>query len=190
MTSLTSLPHDSVDDFPKFGMTFLQAAYLNVNYDKDEFTVWQAIIGVGNSIQGCAASGAPKPSEPTSASSKSSSGISAGSTAGIVLAVLAFVAVVAAIAIYICIRRRRLVRRQETGTAQKNSFFSPFLHKAELDGQTTTHASMGSSQLDNGYHYQPMSTNDGSDATVQSELPATPHSLPAKQQNVVMEMPA
>ena len=86
-------PLDSTNDndMPLLGMTFLQAAYLHVNYDENNFILWQAnptsdekLVGVGASSIGCpnstsSSTGSKPSSRAATQSSLSSQSNSSGS---------------------------------------------------------------------------------------------------------------
>jgi hypothetical protein len=151
------------NDFPQFGMTFLQAAYLHVNYDEDTFTLWQAnaiesqsLVGIGKSVIGCSANSttATTSSQPTASATSSSqpqpqphpAPLSSGIIAGIAVSVIAILALIAAVAFWFLARRRRrnpgLIAtsdpsRYSSQTEQVKS--SPVLyHKPELDGSVAS----------------------------------------------------
>lgn len=141
------------NDLPQFGMTFLQAAYLHVNYDEDTFTLWQAnatdsqlLVGVGQSVIGCSTSptNATTPSRPTAATASSShtpnSTLSSGTIAGIVVGVVAIVALVAGAAFWVLSgRRRRTLGLNTTSEPSRpnqaeQGRYSPVMNqKSELD---------------------------------------------------------
>jgi hypothetical protein len=193
---------------PKFGMTFLSAAYLNVNYDENQFTVWQAnpttneeLVGFGNSIEGCpsttsagaaSSSTGSSPVTSSSGSSSNSSNISGGAIAGIVLGAIAVTAAVALGLFIFCLRRRRDNRKNEQESSshpQSKSLFSAYGHKAELEDSATAHTSMGSGNISD-YRYQPIDANNASDGSTQPGRYPQPHIPPVKSRNTVIEMPA
>jgi hypothetical protein len=103
--SLTQVTVDSERDTPLLGMTFLQAAYLHVNYDQGAFTIWQAnptseenFVAVANSTSTCPTNTSDASVASNTAVAKSSNGISGGAIGGIVIGVVS--AIILAITIF------------------------------------------------------------------------------------------
>ena len=163
---INPLADTNQNDLPKFGMTFLQAAYLHVNYDNEEFTIWQAnatelqsLIGVGKSTFGC-------PTNSTSGSNNSSSSanavgasntadnssdqgskssLSSGAIAGLAIGIIAAIGIGVGISIWYILRRRRQTKADQllggdnsTGYPREHGLtHRATLHsKPELDGSS------------------------------------------------------
>ncbi|EXJ54263.1 hypothetical protein A1O7_09601 [Cladophialophora yegresii CBS 114405] len=146
------------NDLPQFGMTFLQAAYLHVNFDDDTFTLWQAnptdsesLVAVGQSVLGCSAT----PTTATTSSSRSAvataspthtpnATLSSGTIAAIAVCVVVAVALVAGATFWVLARRRRSLRRGAAAEGVRPSDksetggYPPMLtQKPELDASNT-----------------------------------------------------
>jgi hypothetical protein len=112
---LNALESVNANDMPLLGMTFLSSAYLSINYDNAEFTLWQAnpttdenILAIDSTGNGCTPVASPVASpiaSPVAASSatsngadshKSSSSFPVGAIAGIVVGVVVLIIVGAA----------------------------------------------------------------------------------------------
>lgn len=132
----------NANDMPKLGMTFLQAAYLFVNYDTDKLTLWQAQITQKQNLVSVASSTTSCPSNSTSGSnvtggvdpsndeSANSTSLSGGAIAGIIVGVLACLSGVS-LAVWLgCVRRRR---QGKTWPSNRNSVFGHLAPKAELE---------------------------------------------------------
>ena len=94
------------------GRTFLTGAYLMVNADERQFTIWkgqssaeQKLIGSGPPI--CPDAGATAPAPPAASQTASVTGISKGAIAGTIVSVIFLLALGAGIAYFILRRRSR-----------------------------------------------------------------------------------
>ena len=113
------------NDIPVLGLTFLTSAYLMVNYDKDQFTLWQAnptlnedIVAIGpsstctnaNSLQTATQTSLPS-ALPTMISPPSQHRLSRGAKAGIAIGAVAFAALLGLGTIYVLRARQRRQKR-------------------------------------------------------------------------------
>ncbi|KAK5047251.1 hypothetical protein LTR84_006773 [Exophiala bonariae] len=115
------------NDFPQLGMTFLQAAYLHVNYDDDILMLWQAKatesqspIGIGKSGTGCAAF----PTDTSSATSvpqPQSNSLTPGAISGIVVGVVVAMKFIAGMIFWGIARRRHSSELNATRKASDHS---------------------------------------------------------------------
>jgi hypothetical protein len=165
---INPLVSTNLNDLPKFGMTFLQAAYMHANYDDDTLTLWQAepteresLVGVGKSTRGCPSTNSSNSTPSTSSSAASSSSstavspnkggstLSSGTIAGIVVGIVALVALLAGAAFWYL----RYRRRQNSNATIKpvhvpsgndvNRYSAPMYRKWELDATSSATTSWG-----------------------------------------------
>lgn len=143
---LNAIQSVNANDLPQLGRQFLTAAYLMVNQDANQFTLWEAnptanedfvAVDVDNGVVDsfCAASVA----SPSATSAKSavatstgpaqnnSNGLSSGAIAGIAVGSIAVVAAIVGILIFFLIKRRK------TGSGALPTRFS-FMKKQESPG--------------------------------------------------------
>jgi hypothetical protein len=104
------------------GRAFLQEAYLSVNYEFNNFSLYQAIPQVKNhvphivplaSLNSVTTTSGPPGTASSNSPSGSGSGPSGGVIAGIVIGVLAIIAL--ALLVWFCLRRRQKHRRDSQG---------------------------------------------------------------------------
>lgn len=149
---INPLQAGNAQDIPKFGMTFFQAAYLHVNYDTSQFTLWQAAnptgqnskyAGIGGASTGCAVSNSTLNNGTTSAgsssttgtaSSDSSSGISGGAIGGIVAGTIVGTLALAGLAFFLWRRKRQAKKGPPSETATPLTQYTAGPEKAELAG--------------------------------------------------------
>ncbi|MCJ1436607.1 hypothetical protein MMC27_005987 [Xylographa pallens] len=79
---LNSLQDVNLNDLPLLGRTFLTSAYLHVNYDLNQFTLWQANPTLNESIVAVASSDNPSCTPATSTAVTSSTPAATGTTSG------------------------------------------------------------------------------------------------------------
>ena len=150
---LNALESVNANDMPLLGMTFLSSAYLSINYDKAEFTLWQAnpttdenILAIDSTGNGCTPVASPVVSSvasPVAASSttsnsadshKSSSSFPVGAIAGIVVGVVVLIIVGAAF--WFCRSPRQ--RRKRRNDQQHAAYPIDTYDKAELSANETS----------------------------------------------------
>lgn len=154
---INPLQAGNAQDIPKLGMTFFQAAYLHVNYDTSQFTLWQAAnptgknskyAGVGGTSTGCAVSNSTLNNGTTgtgssntasgsaSAGKSSSGGMSNGAIGGIVAGTAVATLALAGLAFFIWRRKKQAKKGppSETATPLTNYNISAGPEKPELAG--------------------------------------------------------
>lgn len=132
---INPLQAGNAQDIPKFGMTFFQAAYLHVNYDTSQFTLWQAAnptgkdskyAGVGGTSTGCAVSNSTLNNGTTGTgfstisndtASPDSSGISSGAIGGIVAGTVVVTLALAGLAFFLWRRKKQAKKGPPSETA-------------------------------------------------------------------------
>lgn len=146
---LNALESVNANDMPLLGMTFLSSAYLSINYDKAEFTLWQAnpttdenILAIDSTGNGCTpvASSVASQVAATSTTSnsadshKSSSSFPVDAIAGIVVGVVVLIIVGAAF--WFCRSPRQ--RRKRWNEQQHAAYLiGRYDNKAELSANET-----------------------------------------------------
>ncbi|KAL9631998.1 MAG: hypothetical protein Q9164_005580 [Protoblastenia rupestris] len=144
---INSLENQNKNDLPHFGKAFLSSAYLFVDYDQDQFTLWKSIattdtrlVPVGPpscrssaavSTQGTSDLAAPAPLSPSSSSSDKgvpTGGIAGGVVGGVAALALGFAA------FYLLGRRKRKQRQalEEAQEAAKMKDADGSYYKAEM----------------------------------------------------------
>ena len=130
--NIDSLQAENLHDLPLLGQTFLTSAYLFVEPDKDQFTIWQADPTSDQNIipqaeedsspctsTGASATMARQSSTPTSSGSSTfttSNSLNAGAIAGGVIGGLAGLAIIAVIA-FLLLRRKSKKEQSPHGIA-------------------------------------------------------------------------
>ena len=145
MSSLSALTTQAM---PKLGEAFLSGSYLHLDYDKQEFTLWEApedqagdtedLVPVGPQCDRKASSASSAPSsadasssdEPVRSDQKST--LSGGAIAGVVIGVLAALALIA-LGLFLFWRRRKRARLAVAATAANSAETAQ--HGAEKWGQ-------------------------------------------------------
>jgi hypothetical protein len=144
----------NANDMPLLGMTLLSSAYLSINYDKAEFTLWQAnpttdenILAIDSTGNGCTPVASPVAS-PVAASSttsnsvdthKSSSSFPAGAMAGVAVGVVVLIIVGAAF--WFCRspwQRRKRWNKQQQQQQHAAYPMDMYDNKAELSANETS----------------------------------------------------
>jgi hypothetical protein len=149
---LNALESVNANDMPLLGMTFLSSAYLSINYDTAEFTLWQAnpttdenILAIDSTGNGCTPVASPVASSVAASSTASNSANShksspspfpVGAIAGIVVGVVVLIIVGAAF--WFCRTRRQ--RRKRWNEEQQHAAhpMGMYDNKAELSANETS----------------------------------------------------
>ena len=146
--SFSSLDDAQQKALPVLGRNFLSAAYLMVDNDQQQFTLWQGQPSASQDLRAagpptCSNSGTPTPSASTSATnvseavpSPSNGSLSKGAITGVSIAALSIIATCFGIG-YLLARKRSQKQRREVADLNKHSGMdsdsSPSSnHKAEL----------------------------------------------------------
>ena len=111
--NLNSLQEINKDDIPILGQTFLSSAYLHVDLDQSQFTLWQSnstrdskIVALGPSNT-CTASSVPGPTNPVVPSTSSTPTDSTAPTGAIVGGAVGGVVLLVSLAVLLFYLRRR-----------------------------------------------------------------------------------
>ncbi|MCJ1405933.1 hypothetical protein MMC11_009167 [Xylographa trunciseda] len=155
---LNSLQEVNQNDLPLLGRTFLTSAYLHVNYDLNQFTLWQANPTLNESIVAVGSSGSPSCTSTaspaiilstpavtgTASGSPTSSAIAApavqndksvptGAIVGAAVGGAAVIGIIAAIVLLLCFRRSRApVNRYSDGYSDIKPYTPPITNPMEL----------------------------------------------------------
>ncbi|KAK5096775.1 hypothetical protein LTS08_007265 [Lithohypha guttulata] len=162
---INPLQAGNANDIPKLGMTFFQAAYLHVNYDKNQYTLWEAanptgqnskFAGVGGSSVGCATpsnstsspnngttSGGSSSNNNNNNNSNNDTGISGGAIGGIVAGVVVGILALAGLAFFFWRRKKQARTGPPSETATPLYDMNATQEKPELMGSYTGHSSSG-----------------------------------------------
>ncbi|KAK2749963.1 hypothetical protein FQN55_002681 [Onygenales sp. PD_40] len=172
--------HNSGDyPIPTLGQTFLSAAYLYVNNDRREFTLWQAnptkdtdIVGIGGDDAACSTDGGPEGVE--GAEDEGSASMSTGALAGIVVGAVAGVVLIA-LGIFFLVRRK-----QNQGDARAKSHVLAYLGASEEGKKRIPEMDAGSI-----VNATLLSTTNSPRGSVLGPAP-----VPSKNQHFLAELPA
>lgn len=163
---LNAIQQVNAGDLPQLGRQFLSSAYLMVNQDADEFTLWTAnptanedLVAVDTHnrvVEEFCSPTTPGGSAPTGSSpggpgngipGQSSAKLSGGAIAGIAIGAVAVIAIVGGL-IFWCITRRKatlesgpgftsMVRQRKADTTTSSTYITPEAYgKSELSGNS------------------------------------------------------